>query len=617
MRYAKTLFKSLRKNAPESADTGIRHTYSPIHGLQGIRLLSLQPGRFLDPLQCYIDNVSLSDNPQYEALSYTWGDLELEVPIICLPSRHVLLVTKNCGSALRRLRYTYHCRSLWVDSICINQDDWDERAQEVSRMNKIFGMAQKVAVYIGPNMDMTSVGLETLQRFCNLSVRSMTAREVQSVEQLFKAPWFTRAWAIQEIYLAKSALVYDDYMTVPWDNLVTAARRLNDGLDITSSGGTYIKWNKLPCALQLHLPMIRTPQSIMQLMQLARACKSTDARDKIYALFGIAPDLQLLTFPLAIPRNGHLSSAALSTRYPIFNDEDDIIGWRESTYFKPSYSISIENTFTLFTSCWISGFQSVDIFCAVQGSESYPRLPSYVADWAAAPKYEVLGLRDGIRSMCPMHLTSLGRRTPWKAEVEFSDDARQLSIKGVPIGLVADIGDTLDLASSKSKSTIRQWWEIVCRRNRSTADSSCSTNNRNAFWRTLIANTDEAGNAPAQDEDEYFQSCAAWLNGHSIEIFFEDVQLPKHALGSFGDRLEGLLSHASHGRRFLMTENQMMGICPPETQIGDTVTILSGGKVPFILRKQGDYYNLIGECYIHGLMNSEIEIYKKATFHIL
>lgn len=113
-----------------------------------IRCLHLVPGAFEDDLICNLFNVSLRDNPQYEALSYTWGLGSLSKNSLCVDNVP-FEITCNLESALRHLRYERDVRVLWVDAICINQKDVDERGFQVSLMGLIYSRALKTVIYLG------------------------------------------------------------------------------------------------------------------------------------------------------------------------------------------------------------------------------------------------------------------------------------------------------------------------------------------------------------------------------------------------------------------------------------------------------------------------------------
>ena len=90
-----------------------------------IRLLKLQPGPNDSDLKVKLVHASLDSNPDYEALSYTWGDPHFTTPIeILSPTDYsasfTFNATHNLISALNALRSPTAARILWVDAICIN-----------------------------------------------------------------------------------------------------------------------------------------------------------------------------------------------------------------------------------------------------------------------------------------------------------------------------------------------------------------------------------------------------------------------------------------------------------------------------------------------------------------
>ena len=103
-----------------------------------IRILHLLPhdGDSDAPIKCNLRVASLDHNPEYEALSYVWGNKGSLVDIQV--SDRTVGVTKNLYSALQRLRLTDKTRPLWVDQLCINQWDMEEKEQQVRLMRRIY-----------------------------------------------------------------------------------------------------------------------------------------------------------------------------------------------------------------------------------------------------------------------------------------------------------------------------------------------------------------------------------------------------------------------------------------------------------------------------------------------
>jgi hypothetical protein len=135
-------------------------------GSKSIRLLDLEAPRSsigsgtlrgLDTTHCEGDGsdalygslrvVSLADSPSFTALSYVWGEAEPRTTIFC--DGHQLVITPNCFDALYVLRKRYGRLSIWVDAICINQQDDDEKSAQVSLMEDIYSWAENVYVWLG------------------------------------------------------------------------------------------------------------------------------------------------------------------------------------------------------------------------------------------------------------------------------------------------------------------------------------------------------------------------------------------------------------------------------------------------------------------------------------
>lgn len=126
------------------------YAYSPLpSGADDIRLLTLQPGNKADNLEIIIQHCSLvTAAGQYDALSYVWGSTDNPVTITVrsalLTEDSSLSVTQNLAVALKHLCSSNTPRTLWIDAICIDQKNMQERSEQVLRMNDIYRMATRV-----------------------------------------------------------------------------------------------------------------------------------------------------------------------------------------------------------------------------------------------------------------------------------------------------------------------------------------------------------------------------------------------------------------------------------------------------------------------------------------
>ena len=260
------------------------------------------------------DGPPLGFRPQYEALSYTWGADE-NPQTAFIPSTDnsaplsTLSISQNLAGALRHLRHELEPRILWVDAVCINQNDIQERGTQVTRMTDIYRLASKVVVWLGPESEDSNLAISTLDLIGSQVVasklstiyaspdatnrdwfRSRTAldfpgRTWQALLEIFKRPWFDRVWIIQEIQLASSmSTVQCGRDMISWNHLRVAILCLS---------------NKVQLPLQELYHRVRLLQelarnlrsaSISSLLFIAQSGLCMNPRDKVYGILGLAPE---------------------------------------------------------------------------------------------------------------------------------------------------------------------------------------------------------------------------------------------------------------------------------------------------------------------------------------
>jgi hypothetical protein len=125
------------------------YQHSALSSTRSIRILLLQPSNCGPDLQCTLEEVTLDDDPQYEALSYVWGahDPDGNTNILCHGQR--LTVTPNCCAALHRLRMKDTVRRLWIDAICIDQTSVKEKNHQVPLMGDVYQKSSDVILWLG------------------------------------------------------------------------------------------------------------------------------------------------------------------------------------------------------------------------------------------------------------------------------------------------------------------------------------------------------------------------------------------------------------------------------------------------------------------------------------
>ena len=197
-----------------------------------IRLLSLLPGEG-PTLKATMFCVNMSSGPSYEALSYVWGVMETDTSYFLDIDGTLKEITPNLHHALQALRPKQSPRDLWVDAVCINQDDIEDKETQICMMEEIYKSAKRVAVYLGEPATVST----TLLSFLNRDVHEEDSPErafeylIQhetDIRQLLDAfihfcylPWWNRIWVQQEYSLAQTnPTLYLGQTSIPTSTLL-------------------------------------------------------------------------------------------------------------------------------------------------------------------------------------------------------------------------------------------------------------------------------------------------------------------------------------------------------------------------------------------------------------
>ena len=163
-----------------------------------IRLLRLMPykNQSSAKIQCELFDYNLQDPSErthlYDALSYTWGDPEETLPVYI--GEHELPVTTNLHAALSRLRNSSLERIIWIDAICIDQKNDDEKSQQIQLMAEIYGQASRVLIWLGEAADNSDRALEEIRVAGGRATSSSNKAIKSAVLALLKRDWFERIW---------------------------------------------------------------------------------------------------------------------------------------------------------------------------------------------------------------------------------------------------------------------------------------------------------------------------------------------------------------------------------------------------------------------------------------
>lgn len=190
-----------------------RLTRQPIIHPNEFRLLIVEPGSGSgsEEVHCRIINVTHSWRTRYDALSYTWGDETLQETIIV--DGLCTIITKNLYLALVHLRDPVRRRLLWIDALCIDQDNPEERDEQVKNMGSIYSKAQHVVIWLGEQTEDVQQVFSIIKKSAKLAASSI---DWSPVFNLLRHPWFQRTWIIQEAVLAREPILACGFETISW-----------------------------------------------------------------------------------------------------------------------------------------------------------------------------------------------------------------------------------------------------------------------------------------------------------------------------------------------------------------------------------------------------------------
>ena len=528
----------------------------------------------------------------YEALSYTWDTQTLPNPIFC--DSKILHVTQNVYDALHALRRATTSRMLWIDAICINQADIEERSHQVALMRLVYNRAALVISWIGKETENTALAFNMIDKIvsdhisADLSLKSapeaiwdkramdamglphFPSNEWAALAKIFESPYFRRIWVVQEVVVSSNAIVRCGQLTTRWDYVEYVARSLLStgwvrALKQIYGSGVTPNFVQTISDVQNGFHELVGGQGIplSLLLSATRRFLATDPRDKIIALVGMADHRSL----------GNSTSAMLD------------------------YSKSIMDLYVAVTTQLMRKEQSLNLLSSVEDGldRRVSGLPSWVPDYSVGQRTTLLGSSIRVRHL---NFHAAGRTL---ASIRWTSDSRVLAVDGFCHGEI-EVASTESLEQhSEDMQLVLGWLQIaepLIRRGIISID---------AFWRTLIG--DHGRHIyPAPDQygthfERYIQHANARAQGYP-DMSRMDETTENHRAGN-PLLYQAALGYLAPHRKFFRTKKGFIGLGPRSMRQGDLVCILHGGRVPFILRKEGSHYRLVGESYVHGIMEGE------------
>ena len=620
-----------RQELQELRDPTLHFHHDDLTGPDTIRLIELLPGSWEEDVQCNIHTVGLNALPEFDALSYSWGDdlqddpaqptdfvstLEKAMnPVVGSFFRcngKLLPISTNLYNALRRLREK-SIKNLWVDRICIDQSNLVERSDQVGKMGEIYSRARFVAVWLGEEDDYTIPAFDLIEKLSDLAtgsaVRSLhtnpslildpdamqalglpsfPSTEWKSMHSLFERRWFQRAWVIQEVALAKVALAICGCRIINWDDIGRTGQYLVATGFFRTMQATYGIQGRPTFASSIQNSRagvkLDADRSLATLLCSMRRFKATDPRDKIYSLLDLART------------KGDQTACRRVDQSVIY----------------PDYTSSVETVFHQATKNLIEQEESLALLSTVEDAHltRTPNLASWVPDYAVWQEVTILGFPDN-----PHDYHAGGDQTVSIFRSDPQCDNLTLSLTGYRVDTVNEVGICLNGNSMDDDvpKALISWLGLID----SLPETYSTGESRDeVIWRTFIGNFGGATNPAHSDYSRHFLAFLSQAFRDDKDNFHKAIAIV-NSVASLHPR-EGSTEtwnwhlyatsfvYIAGLRRLFVTKNGYIGLGSKSVQAGDNVFVFPGGMVPLILRpsEQG-IYRLVGEAYVHGIMNGE------------
>jgi hypothetical protein len=573
-----------------------------------IRILELFQGEEDAALTGAVYVMNLAKTQPYFALSYVWGPAMKSYQLNT--SNGDIPLTTSLTAALKRLRKGKESVYIWVDAICINQNDDHEKAIQIRMLPRIFHSAEVVLGWIGDESEDSSKAIETLLQIRTLEISPRDWPDELpaipndwrngippsddnvwwAIGDLFKREWFSRVWVIQEVVLAyELRLICGDY-EVDWDDIVKAVEICLDSDDDVLSADSYLRQilPSLKPAYALGLTRstfedkrLSNRFNLLSLLDIFQYAKSTKECDKLFAMLGIASD-------------------------------------SSDTVFDPDYSSSLKDVVRRYAREFVRSGNALAMLYRAGIAKSYS-FSSWVSNWTGGKPCRTISTWRGTEGV----FAASGSTHP-QASV-CTQDPTLLEVLGTHIDTVVKIS-SVSMQNKDLITVVNDAHVLIDELGVYPTGESLATVKLKAPIGSAVAPcTDDVSSieditnsAEGQEEldDPTLNNAFDW-NGsftavHCVHDIVNLLQQPNHKREKswkYWTTAAAFMKRLSDGR-FFITKRGYVGVGPPQTRVGDRVFVLHGGAVPFLVRRstsevedsRNGIATLVGEAYVHGIM---------------
>lgn len=566
-----------------------------------ILICAQRPDDATDIVRCEILPYTLSEPPEYIALSYAWGDVSDKRKILMQRSKMTVSVSASLEAALRALRDPQTATLVWADALSIDQQNPTEKADQVRLMTQIYQKAKSVAIWLGPQSDSSNLGMDLIERVSKgvkmpLEITKRTPapfseQHFASVVALFDREYWHRLWVVQEVFNAQTATVHCGPATLPWEAFKTASKVFGENRDILERSfhpgysnnfyqaryGSYtqVLVHEGPGSLagvgtqekfrgddELPDPIVFS--DLLEVMRTCRRKLSSEPKDKVFGVLGVLTE-------------------------------------RIRKEIKVDYSIPVKDVYVEIFRTVVGKTGSLDIMCDSihQQYTNNNNLPSWVPDWSHIWWY------SPIASSHPFSASEGAR-----VAVDFTE-RNKLKMSAIPLGSIEEHGTAVP-----TKCTVNDYLMAFLQWRASLSQFFDGGTEDYMRWmkeRFCLAlglrHKLEGKETPGDWMDVCYHVFASTIRDRLPKLHMDD-ELEQYIHGKFQmdyrERrifLQKNFGSKMMGRCLCITDERRVGMGTRLMTRGDVVVVPLGCSTPVVLRREGDEYRFIGDVYIHGYMD--------------
>ncbi|TGO35734.1 hypothetical protein BHYA_0148g00080 [Botrytis hyacinthi] len=559
------------------------------------RLLHLKSGTGNQQLcaTIHVEHIDVAATSGYICLSYVWGT-EISTEHIKVDENEISIHAGLLPS-LRHIRKPHHTLVLWIDALCVDQNDPDEKASQRANLGEIYSRCSLVYIWLGapPNhISTTGSPFQLIQQFSDNKHYHVLVgyykansgrisygenREFNDLWDRFllvaNSTWFTRSWAVQEAVLSPDPVLCYGNWRLSLDTLISARRNrkchtFNETQCCKNSLGAFPRFEITALdQFFLQVELIERYRQDYSLQDHSLYCQDT-----------------MRAFPELTHRPFYEIVLTFSNRVCMEPQDKifSVLAMAQSLIMKsyrPNYSAKLIDVYTEVFKLMLQETGN-DYRCMIGSAfgSDHSNLPSWVPDFSvtiALVEVEAVIRRISSSTMCEVSAEQFG---------VLQIHGPELSVSGR--FLIADCqhsgGDAEGYTNEKA-SVRMALSRVICA---SKIADGVSLNGRHYGWRQI-----KTSDLSSMEEWSPFLGADVW---------------------TLQEEYRGAFEIASTGRCFYVTKNEKMGLCYPQVKTGDQVWVLKNSNSPFVLRNvdsessNARLYRFIGDCYLDGTIDEEV-----------